>query len=307
MISTSLAYSGRIGNNFYYQVSPFQANIARLFEVDPDFLENLLESNPFLFNAYTDHFDQGIGGAVYYTTDNSPVPLSSYHYYRLDFDVSGNFLSLFNRWMPVDDFGRHTIWETPYSQYVRAELKLGRTLRFGKQDKHAIAYRFLAGAGYAYGNSYSMPFEKLFYAGGANSMRGWQARTLGPGNSPYYSDLFAIPSQVGEMKLEANIEYRFPLVWKLEGALFVDAGNVWDYPDPDYDDGGAAFHFNTFFESVGLDWGLGIRVNLDFLLVRVDAGVRLHDPVYAAGQRWIAPKDWFNGHYAVHFGVGYPF
>ncbi len=309
MISTSLSYSGRIGNRFFYQFAPFQANIARVFNIDEDFRWNLLEKNPFLFNTYSDHFDQGVGGTLYYTTNSSTVPLTSYHYYRLNFDVSGNFLSLFNGLMPVDDYGQHTIWETAYSQYVRAELQIGRTFRFGWQDKQAIALRFLAGAGYAYGNSFSLPFEKQFYSGGANSMRGWQARTLGPGNAESYDSFFAIPSQTGEMKLEANLEYRFPLVWKLEGALFADAGNIWNFAhqdvDPEFDTG--AFYLSTLPQTIALDWGLGIRVNLDFILVRIDAGFRLHDPVREAGDRWLGPDRWFNGNYAIHFGVGYPF
>ena len=310
LISTSLAYSGRIGQSFYYQLSPFQANIARLFDFDGDFMVDLLTNNPFLFFAYMDHFDLGVGGTLYYTTDNSAVPTRSYHYYRAEFDVSGNVLSLFNRWMPQNEFGHHTIWETEYSQYVKGLFTAGRTLRFGSGDKQALAYRLQAGVGHAYGNSSSVPFEKQFYAGGANSMRGWQARTLGPGTSESYSYLFAIPSQVGEIKLEANLEYRFPLVWKLEGALFTDIGNVWDFPDNDEvldAEIGSEFHFSTLPESLAMDWGLGIRVNLDFLLVRIDAGFRVRDPMREAGDRWLGPSQWLKSNYAVHFGVGYPF
>jgi len=310
LISTSLGYTGRIGNNFYYQFSPFQANIARLFDVNGEFLVDLLQKNPFLFFAYLDHFDMGVGGTLYYTTNNSAVPTTPYHYYRLNFDISGNLLSLFNRWLPQDDYGSYTIWETEYSQYIKLELTAGRTLRFGSSDKQALAYRLLAGVGYAYGNSSSVPFEKQFYAGGANSMRGWQARSLGPGNSPSYSEIFAIPSQVGEMKLEANVEYRFPLIWKLEGALFADVGNVWDMPSNDLEldeEYPSDFQFRNLPKSLGLDWGLGIRVNLDFLLVRIDAGFRVHDPARDEGYRWIAPNQWLKGNYAVHFGVGYPF
>ena len=139
-------------------------------------------------------------------------------------------------------------------------------------------------------------------------MRGWQARTLGPGNEAVY-DGFAIPSQVGEMKLEANVEYRFPIVWKLEGALFADAGNIWDIKRPNTEDVDDASYFNikTLPEATGLDWCLGIRLNLDFILIRLDTGVRLHDPVRPAGNRWVPVKEWFPGNYAIHFGVGYPF
>ena len=180
-------------------------------------------------------------------------------------------------------------------------------LRFGREDRHALALHLMGGAGFAYGNTSSMPLEKQFYAGGSSSMRGWQARTLGPGTSPPMT-LFSIPSQTGDMKLEANVEYRFPLFWKLEGALFLDAGNVWDIQPPgEEDDPVSYFHLDTLPESVGLDWGLGIRVNLNFILVRLDGGIRLHDPTRDAGNRWVHPREWFNGNYAIHFGVGYPF
>ena len=266
------------------------------------------QTNPFLLSAYMDHFDMGVGGMLYYTTDASAVPKTPFHYVRFGFDLSGNLLSLFNPLMPVNEYDEHTIWSTPYSQYVRGELNLGKVFRFGKNDQQAVALHLMAGAGYAYGNSDNMPVEKLFYSGGSMSMRGWQARTLGPGTSQPMT-MFSIPSQVGQMKLEANVEYRFPLVWKLEGALFADAGNIWDFPPlwNDYTDDGSYFSFKTFPESLGLDWGLGIRLNLDFILIRVDAGVRLHDPVREEGNRWVPINQWFKGNYAIHFGVGYPF
>ena len=130
-------------------------------------------------------------------------------------------------------------------------------------------------------------------------MRGWQSRALGPGLSEPNS-LFIIPSQTGDMKLEANMEYRFGLFWKIAGALFLDAGNVWMLqPDAALD---------NFFESIAANWGTGVRVDMDFIVLRIDMGMRLHDPARAAGERWLRPSDWLhrNG-YAVHFGVGYPF
>lgn len=313
IISAAFGYTGILWQKFNYQFYPFQGNIVRLFDMSDDFLFRTLES-PFLSNAYSDHFDLGIGGILYFTTDPSPIPSSSFRYYRLSFDLSGNLLSLFNSAMPTNEDGYHTIWETPYSQYVRAEFQFAQTLRFGRDEKHAFAWRLLAGAGYAYGNSTSMPFEKQFYAGGANSMRGWQARALGPGaQKPIFS--FTIPSQTGEMKLEANVEYRFPLFWKLEGALFADAGNIWDIQDWTEGNleleellGRSCFRFDSQLpESVALDWGVGIRLNLNFLVARLDMGMRLHDPQRDRGDRWVGPGKWFPDNYAIHFGVGYPF
>ena len=302
MITTSFGYTGSLGRNFFYQFYPFQANIVRLRDVTPAFAERLVE-DLFLLNAYSDHFDVGLGGMLYYTTDASAIPKRSYRYGRLNFDISGNVLSLFNSAMPTNSLGQHTIWEVPYAQYVRGELQLGQTLRFGGGETQAVALRFLVGAGYGYGNSTTVPFEKQFYAGGANSMRGWQARALGPGSVEPWTEYFLIPSQTGDFKMEANVEYRFPIVWKLEGALFADAGNVWNLRLADYMEGS-----NFSFDTIAADWGMGIRVNLDFILVRIDTGFKVYEPCRPAGERLVGPEQWLKGgNFAIHFGVGYPF
>ena len=303
MISTSFGYTGTFRRNFTYQFFPFQANIVRLLgDISESFAERLVE-DLFLLNAYSDHFDMGMGGMLYYTTDPTPIPKRTYTYGRLTFDLAGNALSLFNSAMPTNQVGQHTIWQIPYAQYVRGELQLGQTLRFGDGDAQAVAFRFLVGAGYGYGNSTTVPFEKQFYAGGANSMRGWQARALGPGRVQPWSEYFLIPSQTGDFKMEANVEYRFPIVWKLEGALFADAGNVWNLRLADYMEGS-----NFSFDTIAADWGMGIRVNLDFILVRIDLGLKVSEPCRPAGERLIGPELWLkSGNFALHFGVGYPF
>jgi outer membrane protein assembly factor BamA len=172
----------------------------------------------------------------------------------------------------------------------------------------ALAGRFLAGVGYAYGNSNVLPFEKFFYAGGSNSMRGWQSRSVGPGSAPVSSS-FAIANQTGDMRLEANLEFRFPLFWKLQGGLFIDAGNVWNLQRASIDgvarDERGIFTAENFGKSIAANWGLGLRLDFDLLLVRLDAGIKAFDPVT---QQWHSPDMWFrkNG-YAIHFGIGYPF
>ena len=308
VISTAFTYNGRIKQNWFYKFSPFRANLTHVYNMDEDFMFKLLETNPFVFMSYMDNVDLGVGGSLYYTTDASSVPLTPYHYVRLALDLSGNVVSLFNRWLPTlseEDTRRHTIWDTPYAQYVRADLHLGKVFRFGKEDRHALALHFESGVAYGYGNSDTAPVDQLLYAGGAMSMRGWQARTLGPGTSsdPYG---FSIPSQVGDFKLEANVEYRFPLVSKLEGALFVDAGNIWDLSYSEVVPG-ALFKWSTFPEAIALNWGFGARLNLNFLLIRLDMGIRLRDPARPQGERWVPTNEWLNHNFAIHFGVGYPF
>jgi outer membrane protein assembly factor BamA len=132
-------------------------------------------------------------------------------------------------------------------------------------------------------------------------MRGWQTRTLGPGRSGI-NKAFSIPSQTGDVKLEANVEYRFPLAGKLEGALFYDVGNVWTIdnemaPEGNFD--------KEFYKGLAMDWGLGLRFKLSFLVARLDLGLKLYEP---SADLWRGPDLWFrNDGFAVHFGVGYPF
>ena len=305
IISTQYGYSGNVRNRFFYQAYPLQMNVVRLFDLDPDFYDSLAD-DPFLRNAYQDHFDLGSGLMMYYTTNAESIPKSSFFYTRFQFDIAGNILSCFNGVMKQDSNGARMIWNTPYSQFVRGEITLGRTWIFGRNSGQAIATRLLAGAGYAYGNSTALPFEKHFYAGGSNSLRGWQARTVGPGLSQM-DQSFVIPNQTGDMKLEANIEYRFNMFWKVAGALFVDAGNVWTLRSSgegnSYE---SMFRWDTFGESIAANWGAGIRLNFGFLLLRLDMGVKIHDP--ARIQKWVTPDQWFKRDgFAVHFGVGYPF
>lgn len=300
IISTSYGYNGNVNNRFFYQVYPLQLDIVRLFDMDANFYENL-ENDPFFRNAYQDHFDLGSGATFYYTTNPESNPKSTYHYARLQFDIAGNMLSIFKPLMEKNSNGAGMIWNTPYSQFVRAEVTLGRTWMWGKKVNQSLATRLVAGAGHAYANSDALPFEKHFYAGGANSMRGWQARTLGPGTSPL-DESFVIPNQTGDMKLEANIEYRFDMFWELAGAVFADVGNIWTLQN----DHQSSFTWKNLGDSIAANWGVGIRLDFDFFLLRLDLGLKVHDP--ARNQKWVGPKDWFKRDgYALHFGVGYPF
>ena len=305
IISTSYGYVGNVKNRFYYQVYPIQMNIVNLFNLDQDFY-NTLANDPFLRNAYQNHFDLGSGGTLYYTTNSESIPKTTYFYTRFQLDIAGSLLSAFKPLMQKDSTGAGMIWNTPFSQFVRAEVTFGRTWVFGKKDGQSIATRLVAGAGYAYGNSSALPFEKHFYGGGANSLRGWQARTVGPGLSPMDKS-FVIPNQTGDMRLEANIEYRFDIFWKIAGALFVDAGNIWTLQGADTAENKLArFRWRTFGESIAANWGAGLRLDFGFLLLRLDLGLKVHDP--ARADKWVGPDKWFRPDgYAVHFGVGYPF
>ncbi len=325
IISASYGYSWSSNNRLFFRINPLQVNIVKLSNLSQSFYESLRD--PFLKNSYQNHFDLGLGANFYYTTDASAVPSKSYFYLRWQNDIAGNLLSLFNNALPKNEAGERMIWGSPYSQYYRSEISAVYTWKFGKNNDQALASRLLVGAGTGYGNSISLPFEKLFWAGGAYSLRAWQARTVGPGFAQQDST-FSIPNQTGDLRLEANVEYRFPLFWSFDGALFFDAGNVWnfrrDYSDQEikthYNDGASAqysedelityneegvFKFDSFYRHIAADWGLGLRLNLDFVLLRLDWGLKIYDP---PTNKWMGPDDWFRkGNYGIQFGVGYPF
>ena len=290
----SYGYSGRT-RNLQYQVYPVRATVIKVGQMSDDFFMSLIR-NMSLWDGFYDHIDAGLTGQAYWTTSNDLVPKGAYSYARLSLDSSGNIFSLVDKWLPVDEYGTRTIFGLGYSQYVRMGLQLGHTFSFGPST--TLALRLDGGAGYAYGSSSSMPFEKGFFVGGASSMRGWQARSLGPGAEEML-DFFIIPSQSGDWKLEFGAELRQSLFWKLEGALFAEAGNVWDFDE----------EYRNWPATIAADWGLGIRVNLNFILLRLDWGVKLYEPSRPEGSRFLLnPSQWFNGNgSALHFGVGYPF
>lgn len=302
-------------NKFYFKVVPLQINIVNLPVYSDSFLESL--TNPFVREAYKNHFEAGLGFDLQYSSDPSINPANSYFKADFQFDIAGNLISAFNPLMPVDSSGFRTIWNSPYSQFVRGELSLVYTWKFGRDNKQALAVRGLGGIGYAYGNSAKMPFERLFWAGGSNSLRGWTARSVGPGSSRM-DRTFSIPNQTGDMRLEANIEYRFPLFSIFRGAVFADWGNVWNLERTGRHEsmgGGSGedhsteelsyFRWGDVFRTSAFSAGAGLRIDLNFVVVRFDVGIKLYDP---ATQQWPNIRTWFSrGGYAFQFGIGYPF
>lgn len=292
IFSGSFGYNGSISRRFNYQLYPLQIGYVRLFNLNDAFSEKL-DRNPFMKYAYQNHCDIGVGTVLSYTSSEDLIPKTSYYSVRFSLDASGNVIQLFNNLLPANEDGERLILGAPFSQYSRVQLTLARGIHFGKDDRQSIAFRLLGGVGFAYGNSTAMPYEKQFYCGGAESMRAWNSRSLGPGRAKMDST-FVIPSQTGDLKLEADMEYRFPIVSKIEGALFLEVGNIFDMKQ------------GIDLSTLAADYGTGVRVNLDFILLRLDLGIRLRDP--SADQNWMGPFTALkhNG-FALHFGVGYPF
>ncbi len=297
------AYSWRYRERSSFVLRPIDINWIDVKSVDERFLADI--DNKYLKTSFESQLNAGLSASYVYNTQRSNLDRTS-TLFRANVETSGNLIQglelLFSKHAAGKDY--YEIFGIRYSQYLRTDLNLSHTQDLG--HKMALAGRLFAGVGLTYGNSKgrSIPFDRMFYCGGANSMRGWVPRTLGPGASPEVSDRL-YPAQVGDMRLEANLEFRFP-IWNIfHGALFFDAGNVWYIRGSEGSNPSEVFHFNDFYKQLGFNTGLGLRIDATFVILRIDLGLQLHNPGRPEGERWIQDLRWKN--MALNFGVGYPF
>jgi outer membrane protein assembly factor BamA len=223
---------------------------------------------------------------------------------RLNVELAGNLLYLISRATSLrrNSDGEYSILGIPYAQYTKVDFDFAKNVRIDERNSFA----FHAGLGVAvpYGNARTIPFEKQYFGGGANGVRGWSVRELGPGTFPGDGNLL---NQSGDIKFIASMEYRSKLFWKFQGAAFVDAGNIWTIREYENQPGGV-FRFNSFYKQIAASYGLGIRLDLDFFVVRFDGGMKAVNPAYESGRgRWPIVHPNFGRDFAFHFAVGYPF
>lgn len=222
-------------------------------------------------------------------------------YYRLNTEYAGTSLWIADSYSKKEknSTNQYEIFNVPYSNYLRPDADI-RYYRFFRGN-NSLVFRLAGGVGFSYWNSRRLPFEKSFFAGGSNDHRGWRARRLGPGS--YLGDESF--KKIGDIKLNANFEYRFDILKIIEGAAFIDAGNIWnlrklkDFP-------GAQFKANTFLDEIAVSSGLGVRLNFNFFLIRLDVGFPVKDPTQEPGNRWRINRLKLNDGIA-NFGIGYPF
>jgi outer membrane protein assembly factor BamA len=223
----------------------------------------------------------------------------------MNLESAGNFLSGIFRLSGAEKTeGNYRLFNTEFAQYIRGDIDL----RYYNllDESNSLVYRFFAGAGLPYGNSTALPFEKKYFAGGANGIRAWQVRNLGPGSYEEL-ELSAYPNKTADIKLEANLEYRFKLFWVLEGALFLDAGNIWAITKND-ERGGSLFEFNSFYEEIALGTGFGTRFVFSFFTFRFDLGMKVRDPALIPGDKWIiGNRKLVSDDFVINIGIGYPF
>lgn len=293
-----------------HRIDLLDINYLYMPSIDSTFRKKYLEKdeNYILKYNYEDRFIVRTGYSYIYNSagkalmNNSGIGNS--YTIRLNFESAGNLLYAVAKLggMKKNASGEYTLLNIPFAQYLKGDFDFAKNLAI--DNRNSLAFHFGAGIAIPYGNATMLPFEKRYFSGGANSVRGWSVRDLGPGSFPGDNNFM---NQSGDIKLDASIEYRTRLFWKFRGALFMDAGNIWtirDYKDQP----GGQFEFNKFYKQIAVAYGLGLRLDLDFFVLRFDGGMKAINPAYEKKKdRYpiIHPK--FSRDFAFHFAVGYPF
>lgn len=322
--TTFRLYADQLNRAKYYKLLAFGGNATYDFQPKPtskhsftpfrltfnvlrdptDAFQNLQAENPALYVSLRDQFIPAI--EYTYTYDNASVrSVRNPIWWQTTVASAGNLTSAIYR-LCGQPFSKKdkTLLGVPFAQFLKLNTEFRYHFRIDKNQ--LIASRIAAGAIWSYGNTTTAPYTEQFYIGGANSVRAFAARSIGPGGYPPDEDnKYSFINHVGDVRLEANIEYRFRIISDLHGALFLDAGNVWLMRKDDSRPGGE-LTLKDFANQIALGTGFGLRYDLDFLVFRLDCGVGLHDP-YDTGKSGYYNIPKFRDSLAVHFAIGYPF
>jgi outer membrane protein assembly factor BamA len=286
-----------------YQIDLLDLNYISMPWISETFREQYLDDtssrNAILRYNYENLFIMKFG--VGYTYNNGRIAI------KAKAESAGNLLNLasnvfgFHR----NEEGQNTFLDIAYAQYVKGDIDFTRNVQLAYNSQ--LVFHVGLGIAYPYGNSTILPFEKRYFSGGANSVRGWSVRSLGPGKFVGTDGRIDFINQTGDMKLDLNLEYRAHLFWKFGAALFVDAGNIWtlrNYPEQP----GGQFRFTEFWRQLAASYGLGLRLNFDYFIVRFDMGMKAVNPAYETHREHfplLYPK--LSRDFAFHFAVGLPF
>ncbi|RMG80753.1 MAG: hypothetical protein D6707_05930, partial [Bacteroidetes bacterium] len=298
----SYAYSWKSEKNVQFYFQPAEINSVKINKT-PDFEKRLkATNNSYLINSYTDHLISAGKFTVSYSnvTDN---PFKNFFYVRTLIESGGNLLYFFapNLGLAQNENRSYTLFGIPFSQYLKFDVEYSYHSILTKST--SMVYRVFAGVGEPLKNLTSLPFEKSYFGGGANGIRAWTIRTLGPGALP--DTATGKIDQIGDIQIEANAEYRFDIYSSFKGALFIDAGNIWLHKKnsivPE-----TAFDFTSFYRQFAIGGGFGLRYDMEFLIFRLDLGIPLRDPSLPNGERWIfQPKNQTNTNRMAAFGASY--
>ena len=297
------------GDKWTHQFNFLDINYIYVPWMSDEFRQRFINKSSVLLASYEDHFILDWSYMASYTSFDQRHPNRTYVQFAVRAETAGNALYALSMAVPLpqDDKGQRMLWKIPFSQYAKGDVNF--TCHGIITPEHHLVGHIGLGVAVPYLNAVVLPFEKRYFGGGANSIRGWQARTLGPGTFRGAGKSIAYDLQVGDIKLDVNLEYRFKVLKFLELAAFIDAGNIWTIRDYDSQPGGV-FLWNQFYKQIAWSYGVGIRFDLSLFVFRVDFGVKLHDTSrIAEGKQWrTAPNGLgWKDDMTFHFAIGYPF
>ena len=311
----SLNWTKRVRPNFRNRLDLLSLNYVFMPWISDTFTRDYLEGDDpryaVLRYSYENLFIMKTGYSFIYNSLNmaSATSLNNTNGYQIkfNFETAGNLLYGISKMAHLKqrDDGQYELFNIPYSQYAKIDFDYSKSVRIG--DQNSLAFHGAFGLAVPFGNSTIVPYEKRYFSGGANSVRGWSVRQLGPGSYRGQDGNIDFINQTGNLKLDLSAEYRTSLFWVLEGAAFIDAGNIWNTRNY-ADQPGGQFRFDTFYKQIAVSYGLGIRFNFNFFILRFDGGMKAINPTVLSGrEHWpiIHPK--FKRDFAFHFAVGLPF
>jgi len=302
LANASFGYDWKGSENMVHKVYPIEASLI-LTPYKSDGFQDWLEGK-YLFYSYEPHLIIDTRYSMVWSNQKL-LKNQNFQDIRLNLETAGNLLYAgYTLFAPDPGDDNYQLLGVDFAQYLKADIDF-RSYTFLYEDV-LLVLRGFAGVGYAYLNSAAMPFEKQYFSGGANSIRAWQVKSLGPG-SWEDPDASTYPNQTGDVKLEANMEYRFKLFWKLEAALFLDVGNIWSLSSED-DREGAGFELNRFYKELAVGTGVGTRFVSSFFVFRLDLGIPLRSPYPVEGANWLPRNsgvEWKD--LTFNLAIGYPF
>ena len=296
-------------SKWIHQFNLIDFNYIYLPWVSEQFKKDFMDKSSVLKASYEDHFILDWSYTGSYSTYNPLFPNRSFLQFAVRVETAGNLLYAIAKaaGLYTNEEGDNVLWKIPFAQYAKGDINF--TYHGIATPKHHLLCHVGLGVVVPYLNAKTVPFEKRYFGGGANGVRGWQARTLGPGIFRGNGDALVYDLQAGDIHLDMNLEYRYKVLNFLELAAFLDAGNIWTIRDYEAQPGGV-FLWNQFYKQIAWSYGVGIRFDLSVLIFRVDFGVKLHDPSrISEGTQWrtVANGLGWRDDMTFHFAIGHPF
>lgn len=302
---SSFGYYWASKKYFKHSVKVIDLSAVKVFDMSNDYLNSI--ENTYLEKSFDDYLISATNYSLYYS--NKKQRKGKNHLsIMFNGEIAGNLLNLYSTAVDAEPVnGSYNVLNNKFAQYWRTDIDFRYNMQLKRKSDHLI-FRFYSGYALPYGNITAMPYVKQFYSGGANGIRAWPVRSLGPGS--YINSTRKYYNEAADLKLEANIEYRFKLFWVMEGALFVDAGNIWATNAADPRDG-AQFEIDSFHKEIAIGTGFGFRFDFSFFILRLDYGIKVRDPKESEAHRWLIVNEGYNpfgADYSMfNFGIGYPF